>query len=80
MSHFAAWIAINGASLLLEARDLWQGVTMLCVTHDVGETLNFPRVLVIEDGHIIEDGDPAMLSGTTGIALSSAAGCRRSRA
>jgi ATP-binding cassette subfamily B protein len=48
--------------LLLEARDLWQGVTLLCVTHDVGETLNFPRVLVIEDGHIIEDGNPAELA------------------
>ena len=35
---------------------------MLCVTHDVGETLNFPRVLVIEDGHIIEDGEPAVLA------------------
>jgi len=48
--------------LLLEARDLWQGVTLLCVTHDVGETMNFPRVLVIEEGHIIEDGDPAELA------------------
>ena len=48
--------------LLLEARDLWQGVTLLCVTHDVGETLNFPRVLVIEEGHIIEDGNPAELA------------------
>jgi ABC-type bacteriocin/lantibiotic exporter with double-glycine peptidase domain len=48
--------------LLLEARDLWQGVTLLCVTHDVGETLQFPRVLVIEEGHIIEDGNPAELA------------------
>ena len=48
--------------LLLEARDLWQDVTLLCVTHDVGETLNFPRVLVIEEGHLIEDGDPAALA------------------
>lgn len=48
--------------LLFEARNLWQGVTLLCVTHDVGETLNFPRVLVIEEGHIIEDGNPAELA------------------
>ncbi len=48
--------------LLLEARELWQGVTLLCITHDVGETLNFPRVLVIEEGHIIEDGNPAELA------------------
>jgi len=44
--------------LLVEARQLWMGVTLLCVTHDVGETLQFPRVLVIEEGRIIEDDSP----------------------
>ena len=34
----------------------------MCVTHDVGETLGFPRVLVIEDGRIIEDGEPDALA------------------
>jgi ATP-binding cassette subfamily B protein len=38
------------------------GVTLLCVTHDVGETLQFPRVLVIEEGRIIEDGSPDELA------------------
>jgi ATP-binding cassette subfamily B protein len=33
------------------------------VTHDVGETIGFPRVLVIEDGRIIEDGVPDTLAG-----------------
>jgi ATP-binding cassette subfamily B protein len=37
---------------------------MLCVTHDVGETLGFERVLVIEDGRIIEDGTPGRLAQT----------------
>jgi len=48
--------------LLREARDLWQGITLLCITHDVGETMAFPRVLVIEEGHVIEDGAPAELA------------------
>jgi len=50
-------------NLLAEARRLWDGITLLCITHDVGETLAFPRVLVIEDGHVIEDGDPSTLAG-----------------
>jgi len=35
---------------------------MLCVTHDVGETLGFSRVLVVENGQIVEDGNPAELA------------------
>jgi ATP-binding cassette subfamily B protein len=37
---------------------------MLCITHDVAETLNFPRVLVIEGGQIVEDGSPTTLAAT----------------
>jgi ABC-type bacteriocin/lantibiotic exporter with double-glycine peptidase domain len=49
-------------ALLTDARQWWKDVTLLCVTHDVGETLNFNRVLVVEDGRIIEDGAPAELA------------------
>lgn len=48
--------------LLLEARQWWRDTTLLCVTHDVSETLDFPRVLVVEDGRIVEDGAPSQLS------------------
>ncbi len=47
--------------LMEEARKRWSKATMLCVTHDVGETLSFDRVLVVEDGMIVEDGPPAAL-------------------
>jgi len=50
-------------NLLAEARRLWDGITLLCITHDVSETLAFPRVLVIEDGRVIEDDNPATLAG-----------------
>jgi ATP-binding cassette subfamily B protein len=50
--------------LLGDARQWWRGATMLCVTHDVGETLAFDRVLVIESGRIVEDGVPAQLAST----------------
>lgn len=49
-------------SLLTQSRALWDGVTMLCATHDVGETLAFPRVLVVEGGRIIEDDQPTKLA------------------
>ena len=48
--------------LLQTARGWWADTTLLCVTHDVGETLAFPRVLVVEDGRIVEDGSPATLA------------------
>jgi ABC-type bacteriocin/lantibiotic exporter with double-glycine peptidase domain len=49
--------------LLLErARAHWRNVTLLCITHDVGDTLSFARVLVIEQGRLVEDGAPAALA------------------
>jgi ATP-binding cassette subfamily B protein len=48
--------------LLARARDHWAGITLLCVTHDVGETMGFPRALVVENGRIVEDGNPAELA------------------
>ena len=48
--------------LLARARQHWKGITLLCVTHDVGETMGFPRALVIENGRIVEDGNPEQLA------------------
>ena len=50
------------SALLADARKRWHGVTLLCVTHDVGETQLFDRVLVIDDGRIVEDDHPARLA------------------
>ena len=49
--------------LLEQARRHWDGITLMCITHDVGETLAFPRVLVIEDGQILEDGPTGQAGG-----------------
>ena len=48
--------------LLARARAHWGGATLLCITHDVGETQGFPRVLVMENGRIVQDGAPAVLA------------------
>jgi ATP-binding cassette subfamily B protein len=48
--------------LLKRARAWWPSATVLCITHDISETLDFARVLVIERGQIVEDGDPAKLA------------------
>jgi ATP-binding cassette subfamily B protein len=49
-------------ALLAGARSHWRDATLLCVTHDVGETLSFPRVLLVEGGRVVEDGDPHVLA------------------
>lgn len=47
--------------LMSRARKNWCDATLLCVTHDVGETLTFPRVIVVDSGRIVEDGPPEEL-------------------
>ena len=47
--------------LLGRARAWWADATILCVTHDVAETREFDRVLVVDKGHIVEDGPPDAL-------------------
>ncbi len=53
------------STLLADARRHWRDATMLCVTHDVSETLSFDRVLVVEGGRIIEDDAPACLAAVS---------------
>lgn len=48
-------------ALLGEARAWWRETTLLCVTHDVAETRGFGRVIVMQDGRILEDGAPSEL-------------------
>lgn len=45
-------------TLLARARAYWPAATLICITHDVGQTQTFERVLVVENGRIIEDGTP----------------------
>jgi ATP-binding cassette subfamily B protein len=52
-------------TLLARCRERWKNATLLCITHDVGETLEFDRVLVIESGQVIEDGVPIELAKRT---------------
>ncbi|WP_444918249.1 ATP-binding cassette domain-containing protein [Microbulbifer sp. JMSA003] len=47
--------------LMNRVREVWQGVTLICITHDISETRDFPRVLVVDEGCIIEDGKPIEL-------------------
>lgn len=49
------------SDLLARARRLWGDATLLCITHDVGETRDFERVLVVDNGRIVEDGSPIEL-------------------
>jgi ATP-binding cassette subfamily B protein len=48
--------------LLARTRRLWPGATLLCITHDIHATLGFERVLIVEDGRVVEDGRPRELA------------------
>ncbi|MBZ5578679.1 MAG: ATP-binding cassette domain-containing protein [Acidobacteriia bacterium] len=49
-------------ALLSRCREAWREATLLCITHDVAETRQFPRVLVIDQGRVVEDGAPDRLA------------------
>jgi ATP-binding cassette subfamily B protein len=53
-------------ALLRRAREVWRDATLLCITHDVSETLGFERVLVVEGGRIVEDDSPRILAAQPG--------------
>jgi ABC-type bacteriocin/lantibiotic exporter with double-glycine peptidase domain len=48
-------------NFLRSARKHFAGATLFCITHDITETLEFDRVLVIENGRICEQGPPKQL-------------------
>lgn len=42
-------------------REVWQQATLLYITHDIGDTSNFSRIIVMSQGQCIEDGSPEQL-------------------
>jgi ATP-binding cassette subfamily B protein len=48
--------------LLTRARKLWRHATLLCIMHNLEETREFERVIVVESGRIAEDGSPKVLA------------------
>jgi ATP-binding cassette subfamily B protein len=58
---FAALDRPRREKLISKARELWRDATFLYITHNIGEALAFSRVLVVEDGKIVEDGAPREL-------------------
>jgi ABC-type bacteriocin/lantibiotic exporter with double-glycine peptidase domain len=52
--------------MLAASRRHFSGATLFCITHDVGDTRDFDRVLVVEDGRVVEQGPPQVLYSTPG--------------
>jgi ABC-type multidrug transport system fused ATPase/permease subunit len=48
--------------LLARARRLWRHSSLLCITHDIAETLGFDRVLVMDRGRLVEDAPASELA------------------
>jgi len=49
-----------------QIRRWWRHATMVCVTHDVAETLDFDRVVVIDGSRAVEQGRPTELARRPG--------------
>jgi ATP-binding cassette subfamily B protein len=47
-------------------RGWWKHSTLVCVTHDIEQAQSFDQVLVVEDGKIVERGEPQQLAAATG--------------
>jgi ABC-type bacteriocin/lantibiotic exporter with double-glycine peptidase domain len=47
--------------MLTRLRERWRLATLLCVTHDLADTLDFDRVVVVSSGQVVEDGRPEEL-------------------
>ena len=43
-------------TLLARAREQWRDATLIFISHDIREAMSFERVLVMEDGTTVEDG------------------------
>jgi ATP-binding cassette subfamily B protein len=56
-------------TLLARARRLWSDATLLVISHDIAESLSFDRVLVVEEGRVVEDGNPRELASQPGSRL-----------
>jgi ABC-type bacteriocin/lantibiotic exporter with double-glycine peptidase domain len=53
-------------ALLERVRRHWAHATVLFVSHDIEDTLDFERVLVFDRGRLIEDGPPRVLAASQG--------------
>lgn len=49
-------------ALLQKSLNYWQDATIIFISHDVADTILLPRVLVMANGRIVEDGAPKDLS------------------
>jgi ATP-binding cassette subfamily B protein len=47
--------------LLQRMRSTWSDTTLICVTHDVQEALSFDRIVVVQDGRIVDNDAPSVL-------------------
>ncbi len=52
--------------LVTRARERWHSATLICISHDVEDTRSFDRVVVMDGGRIVEDGEPETLAADPG--------------
>ncbi len=53
-------------ALMKTVREKWREQTLICVSHDVSEALQFDQIAVFENGKIVEQGSPEQLLKNNG--------------
>ncbi|NQZ06770.1 MAG: ATP-binding cassette domain-containing protein [Algicola sp.] len=53
-------------ALMKTVREKWRDQTLICVSHDVSEALQFDQIAVFENGKIVEQGSPEQLLKNNG--------------
>jgi ATP-binding cassette subfamily B protein len=53
-------------TMLQDARSHWSESTLLYISHDQDSALNFDRVIVMQNGQIVQDGNPRELAQSEG--------------
>ena len=53
-------------ALLATARAHWRHATLLCISHSPAEALDFNRLVVLEEGRLVESGAPRQLAADAG--------------
>jgi ABC-type multidrug transport system fused ATPase/permease subunit len=48
-------------TLMNEVRQWWRSLTLICISHDIEQTIDFDRVFVLRDGCVVEQGRPPAL-------------------
>ncbi len=63
--------------LLQKIRVIHADATLICITHDISEASKFSHVIVVDQGRVLEQGNPQVLLAQSGSAFSRLRNCEQ---